>query len=208
MLSNKAYEPQRGKIHKKYFKNALLDSAKTIEFRINLINHYSKKCDTIPTIAISDKGKYYKYEQDKIKIKSKNTFIMGDFIPIAKTLIFLNNNNFIHGDLNLKNIKWTNEGFRLLDFEPSLKQLKHNRECYMITKPYYSSIDMQQNYLSSLTDKIGFIFFMLRSLNKITITQIVEFAKKRNFKQYIGFFEEDLLELNYYGLLEKIYNQK
>ena len=78
----------------------------------------------------------------------------------------------------------------------------------MITKPYYSSIDMQQNYLSSLTDKIGFIFFMLRSLNKITITQIVEFAKKRNFKQYIGFFEEDLLELNYYGLLEKIYNQK
>jgi len=208
MLSHKVYEPQKEKIHKKYFKDALLDSANIIEFRINLINHYSKKCDTIPTIAITDKGKYYKYEQDKIKVKSKKTFLIEDFIPIAKTLTYLNNNNFIHGDLNLKNIKWTNEGFRLLDFEPSLKQLKYNRQCYMITEPYYSSIDIQQNYLSSLTDKIGFIFFMLRSLNKVTITQIVEFAKKRNFKQFIGCFEEELLELNYYGLLDTMYNRK
>jgi len=49
---------------------------------------------------------------------------------------------------------------------------------------------------------------MLRSLNKVTITQIVEFAKKRNFKQFIGCFEEELLELNYYELLDTMYNRK
>lgn len=193
---------------KKYNKYNLLDSSKEIEFRINFINHHTKKDTTVPKTTILINGDFLIYKQEKIKSISKKTFLKEDFFSLARSFTQLNDNGFIHGDINRKNIKWTNSGFKILDLEPSLMQRKNNLECFMITSPYYSTLDIENKKLSVATDKIGFTFFLLRSLNKISVSEIIDFSKNRNFKKYTGFHEKEITDLNYFELINFTFNLK
>ena len=190
---------RRDKLIKTYRKSNLLDSDQDIKYRVNFINSFSSA--SVPETKIIDIGEAYIYEQERVMFKRKSVFSKSDFLSLVQTLNAFLKCNFVHGDINQKNIKWTENGFKIIDFEPSLMQLKQNKRCLMVTDPYFSTIDLGSGSLSSLTDKIGFLFFVSKCLNKVTHHQIKVFSKNRNLKDLIGLNERDLLDMGYDELL-------
>jgi len=66
---------------------------------------------------------------------------------------------FVHGDLNMKNILFDGKNFIIIDLEPSLFQIKNKIKQLMIAPPYWSFNDIQNNTVSTESDKIGFFVF-------------------------------------------------
>ena len=190
---------RKDKLIKTYPKVNLLDSVQDIKFRVNFINSFISA--SAPRTKITDIGEAYIYEQERVRFKRKSVFSKYDFHSLVQTLNTFLKYNFVHGDINQKNIKWTENGFKIIDFEPSIMQLKQNKRCLMVTDPYFSTIDLEKGELSSLTDKIGFLFFVTKCLNKVTHRQIKVFSKNRNLKDLIGLNERDLFDMDYNELL-------
>ena len=57
-------------------------------------------------------------------------------------LEFFESINFIHADLNKKNIIYTDNGFKIIDYEPSLVQIKNQKRQLMVTLPYVLKSDL------------------------------------------------------------------
>ena len=88
------------------------------------------------------------------KIRNPNK---SEIKSIAKQLAFMHRCGLVHGDINAKNI-W-NDGKKaiLLDYEPSLIQLRKGRICMMGTAPRVHPFDRKKMKLTELSDRLGFI---------------------------------------------------
>ena len=168
-----------GYFEKQYFDGELLDSKSEIHKRIKLINlfSYQNYPSLLKTEIYFNKSCYWYRQAAHPKIQPSRMFRKEDFRDIGNALKYFEKEGFVHGDLNRKNIVFTKEGFKIVDLEPSLYQIKNNTAQYMVTSPYFYSKDIANNRITIATDKIGFYFFVLRTLKKISSLDVVKLSK-------------------------------
>ena len=151
-------------IYKIYKKFNLLDNLKDIEKRLSQIVKLSYSMDFIPQTN-------YFYEEDllvmkqkylinKKKLKEINTSKKISLIKkFSQSLDRLYEEGFVHGDINRKNIIYYRNNLFLVDFEPSLLQLKNQTKQWMSTRPYRYHEDIQNNNITVKSDFLGFACF-------------------------------------------------
>ncbi len=83
---------------------------------------------------------------------------------LALSLDSISERGLVHGDINLKNVIWDGWNWILIDWEPILEYTYKNTRFLMATKPYIYSGDIKSFELTSNTDKIGFFFFIKKSI--------------------------------------------
>ena len=151
-------------IYKIYKKFNLLDDLKDIEKRLNQIVKLSSSMDFIPQTN-------YFYEEDLLVMKQKCLINKKKLKEIdssekiklikkfAQSLDELYAEEFVHGDINRKNIIYSENKLFLIDFEPSLLQIKDQTKQWMSTRPYRHHADIQNNNITAKSDFLGFACF-------------------------------------------------
>ena len=151
-------------IYKIYKKFNLLDDLKDIEKRLSQIVKLSSSMDFIPQTN-------YFYEEDLLVMKQKCLINKKKLKEIdssekiklikkfAQSLDKLYAEEFVHGDINRKNIIYSENNLFLIDFEPSLLQIKDQTKQWMSTRPYRHHADIQNNNITAKSDFLGFACF-------------------------------------------------
>ena len=151
-------------IYKIYKKFNLLDDLKDIEKRLSQIVKLSSSMDFIPQTD-------YFYEEDLLVMKQKCLINKKKLKEIdsskkiklikkfAQSLDKLYAEEFVHGDINRKNIIYSENKLFLIDFEPSLLQIKDQTKQWMSTRPYRHHADIQNNNITAKSDFLGFACF-------------------------------------------------
>ena len=151
-------------IYKIYKKFNLLDDLKDIEKRLSQIVKLSSSMDFIPQTN-------YFYEEDLLVMKQKCLINKKKLKEIdssekiklikkfAQSLDKLYAEKFVHGDINRKNIIYSENKLFLIDFEPSLLQIKDQTKQWMSTRPYRHHADIQNNNITAKSDFLGFACF-------------------------------------------------
>ena len=152
-------------IYKIYKKFNLLDDLKDIEKRLSQIVKLSSSMDFIPQTN-------YFYEEDLLVMKQKCLINKKKLKEIdssekiklikkfAQSLDKLYAEEFVHGDINRKNIIYSENNLFLIDFEPSLLQIKDRTKQWMSTRPYRHHDDIQNNNITAKSDFLGFACFI------------------------------------------------
>jgi hypothetical protein len=83
---------------------------------------------------------------------------------LALSLDAISERGLVHGDINLKNVIWDGCNWIVIDWEPILEYTYKNTKVLMATKPYIYSGDIKTFELTNKTDKIGFFFFIKKSM--------------------------------------------
>ena len=158
---------QKNKIlYKIYKKENLLDSAKDLDLRLSQIVELSSSMNFIPEISytyendllIMRQNKLAKDERlDKIEPFEKKLTLAKEF---AQSLDRIHAKGFVHGDINRKNIIYSKNNLFLIDFEPSLLQIKDQTKQWMSTRPYRHHEDIQNNNITAKSDFLGFACFI------------------------------------------------
>ena len=198
------------KYRKIYKEENLLGNKVDILNRVNFINNYSKEIHSLASTSILKNDNIYDYQQEwiynkPIKDNSKNS-LMNKLGQLAEDLSKMSDLEFVHGDINMKNILFNGDRFYVIDLEPSLFQYKKGNKQLMMTIPYWSFNDIQNNTISVESDKIGFFCFCCRILNEeFFIENTIELTRKRQ-EEYVEFLplkEEDLINMSYTALLKE-----
>lgn len=192
-------------IIKEYKYSLLLDSKEEIALRINIINNfdYDKYRALTPTVINYEDDKLI-YTQKYYKKEKLDYYTKADFLEVASALDYFESIRFIHGDINKKNIIHTKDGFKIIDYEPSLYQVRNGLKQHMATIPYIANIDRELNKISILTDKVGFSYFVLRLMGKINTFDVVKISKTYDHQKYIGIEEKKLAQMSYSEILQVI----
>ena len=152
--------------YKLYKKGNLLDSAKDLKLRLCQIVKLSSSMEFIPEIT-------YTYEEDLL-IMRQNKLVKDNQLDkiepfekkltlikqLAQSLDKLHTEGFVHGDINRKNIIYSDDRLCLIDFEPSLQQIKNHTKQWMSTRPYRHYEDIQNNTVTVKSDFLGFGCFV------------------------------------------------
>jgi hypothetical protein len=148
---------------KNYALSDLLDEKSAIISRCRLIEKASLAISSIPKtnfIFFEDKL-VYKQEFVKkenwslISLERKKTAVTN----LAIDLDEMQNMGLVHGDMNYSNFIFDGKFLRLIDFEPSFKQVKNQKRILASGLSFRSKNDYQNNSITSETDKLGFYFF-------------------------------------------------
>jgi serine/threonine protein kinase len=152
-------------VYKIYKKVNLLDDQKDIKIRLSQIVKLSHSMKFIPETNHS-------YEEDLLVMKQKRVTKdkkLQEIEPVQKMILIENfsqsldrlyEEGFIHGDINRKNIIYSEDKLCLIDFEPSLLQLKNQVKQWMSTRPYRHHEDIQNNNITVKSDLLGFGCFI------------------------------------------------
>ena len=152
--------------YKLYKKENLLDSAKDLELRLNQIVKLSSSMEFIPEITYTFEEGLLIMRQDKLSMDNR----LDKIEPFEKKLTLINQlaqslyqmhaEGFVHGDVNRKNIIYSDDRLWLIDFEPSLLQIKNHAKQWMSTMPYIHHDDMKSNTITIKSDLLGFGCFV------------------------------------------------
>ena len=146
----------------------LLDRFDSIKLRCARIESISREFKFIPETTITIDDKELRYEQDFVMRKSLRLLDMTEKIRVlerfADDLEALRKERFIHGDIHRGNI--IHDGYRLnlIDFEPSLRQVRKGRKVVVSTSSVRSLNDRKRRKVSLEADKIGFMRCAMRIL--------------------------------------------
>jgi serine/threonine protein kinase len=148
------------------------------------------------------------YQQSFIaKIKFKK-FKKRCFNQVVDALTYFEKIGFIHGDINRKNILYdAQRGFVIVDYEPSLLQIINGVKKYIVTQPYISKLDIEEKRITVRTDKIGFFYFVLRSLEKINDETIINLSKTLEHRKVIGMSDSEIEDISYDEILNLAWAQ-
>jgi serine/threonine protein kinase len=193
---------------KVYDQNDLLGKRKNILKRIKFINTYSPNIPSFADTLIYEMDNHFIYEQEWVYKKSirdyHKNFLIQKLEQLAGDLDRMSALGYVHGDLNRKNILFNGNYFKIIDLEPSLEQIEHNKKKFMFTIPYWSLNDMDRKEITTETDKIGFLAFCNWVINKnFFIKNSLEKFRER-FKNRIELFsidEADLIKMNFNDLI-------
>lgn len=150
-------------ISKKYPIQHLCQDLSSILERCEKINHYFKEKQNIPYFVIENGF----ITRQAIKIQHKNKKInKNQYQLLKKEVELIHSFGLTHGDINFNNILNINEEtISLIDFEPSLIQIKNNRTTLMYTPGWISPIDLSKKQITELTDQfcLNKIFTLLNN---------------------------------------------
>lgn len=189
---------------KTYPLGSLLCSKKNLQQRVEQINLIGQaELTSVPPVTANLHHSEVSVSQDLIIVMDRSEYHHKEFADVAAALQFFSDIGFVHGDINRRNVPTTRNGFSILDFEPCLKQLDHGRVKTMATVPYISNTDKLRNQISTLTDKLGFFYFVKRVLGTFRPRDIVDLSKSNDHSKYLGFSEKDLVDISYSELLSR-----
>nr|WP_275851470.1 hypothetical protein [Sulfurimonas sp. SAG-AH-194-C20] len=172
-----------------------------------MINNFDyKKYKALVKTNISKHNNIYTYKQTYHKSTKPMSLKQNDFNELILALEYLEKIGFVHGDINKKNIIYTNTGFKLIDYEPSLLQKINNKKQFMVTRPYISKVDLNNNIITSRTDKISFFYFLLRINGSFKTSDIVRLSKNLSHQKYLNMSEDDFIRLSYREILNYVFN--
>lgn len=148
---------------KNYALSDLLDEKSAIISRCRLIEKASLAISSIPKTNFIFSKERLVYMQEFVKkgnwtlisLERKKTAVTNLAIDLDEML----NMGLVHGDLNHSNIIFDGNFLRLIDFEPSFRQVKNQRRILASGLSFRSKNDYQNNSITAETDKIGFYFF-------------------------------------------------
>ena len=106
----------------------------------------------------------------------------------------------VHGDIAYKNIIFADERLYLIDWEPSLYQVRRGRATLVYTEPYLSAMDRKDNTLTSQTDRIGFFFCAFRAIhgiNPLINTMQTIQARQHSQMEFLPMDEHQLVKLSF-----------
>ena len=181
----------------------LLDEKSAIISRCNLIEQASISISSIPKtnfIFLEDKL-VYKQEFVK-KEKWKSISIESKKIALTNLAIDLDemqNLGLVHGDMNYSNFIFDGNLLRIIDFEPSFKQVKNQIRILVSGLSFRSKNDYQNNSITSETDKIGFYFFCEYHLTERNGSgySIEKFYARLNDTLVMKVSEEELIKMKF-----------
>lgn len=187
---------------KTYPLRSLLCSKTNLQQRVEQINLIGRaELPSVPPVTANLHHSGVSVSQDLIIPTDRSEYDHKEFADVAAALQFFSDIGFVHGDINRRNVRPTRNGFSILDFEPCLKQLDDGRVKTMATVPYISNTDKLKNQISTLTDKLGFFYFVKRVLGTFRPRDIVDLSKSNDHSKYLGFSERDLVDVSYSELL-------
>ena len=190
------------KFTKTYTLSSLFCSKKNLQQRVDQINLIGRgELPSVPPVTANLHHSEVRVSQNLITPSDRSEYDHKEFADVAAALQFFSEIGFVHGDINRRNVRSTRDGFSILDFEPCLKQLHHGRVKTMATVPYISNTDKLRNQVSTLTDKLGFFYFVKRVLGTFNPRDIIELSKSNDHSKYLGFNERDLADISYPELL-------
>ena len=152
-------------LYKIYKKDNLLDDPNSIKARLSKIVKLTTSMKFMPKTS-------YLYEKDLLKMDQRQLIMQKDLKEInltkrlslveqfAQSLDEVYEGGFIHGDINRKNIIYSDDRLCLIDFEPSLLQVKDRVKQWMSTRPYRHYEDIQNNNITVKSDFLGFGCFI------------------------------------------------
>lgn len=79
---------------------------------------------------------------------------------MAKSLDSAYSLGLVHGDINKKNVIFTSNICHILDWEPSLFQIRRGRPSWMVTNPWVDKTDLMNRKIGPNTDFLGFWNFL------------------------------------------------
>jgi serine/threonine protein kinase len=203
----KHIKKENGFLVKTYQKKDLLasDTKKRIE-QINSFEYSSYKALTQTTITETQDG--YLYTQPYFKKVQKTHFNKSEFFDLAYALEYLQSIGFIHGDINSKNVIYTDDGFKIIDFEPSLVQIKNGVKQLMITMPYAFKNTLKDEIFNSSLDKLGFFYFLLRVNKLFDSKRVVELRHSLEHSKILKEYDiEDISTFSFRDIVDKIYRR-
>lgn len=139
-----------------------------------------------------------KFIKDSLSVNDRTKLLLR----LSNELALFSKNNFIHGDLNQKNIKLTKDGYVVLDFEPLLSIIKNGKKRHMCTFPYICEQDLDDDTITSRTDKLSFDIFCKKKMDhifteKLSIEYVNKIFLRTNSHFNVTFQEIVLNNINY-----------
>jgi hypothetical protein len=193
----------KDKFVKKYAVDVLCDSQANIAYRIELINKIGEaRLNSVPNVRAELCDDVVIVAQDLITPDKGQKLGLAHLRNLATDLHFISQLGFVHGDINRRNVCATSTSFAVLDFEPCLRQRIGNRIQFKVTLPYLSNKDREKNNVSSLTDKLGFYYFVRRFTGSFGPRDIVQLSRTRNHAAYLGFPEDELNHKTFQELVD------
>lgn len=122
---------------------------------------------------------------------------------LANDLDEMLNLGLVHGDLNYSNVIFDGNLLRIIDFEPSFKQVKNQRKILASGLSFRSKNDYHNNSITSETDKIGFYFFCEYHL---ALGKELGYSRKKFTTRLLGLLtmrasEEELIQMKFTDIL-------
>lgn len=189
-------------------KSNLLDTPTEIDKRIFRINNFDyQKYAALAKTEIYEENSNFIYKQELFKLKKIEKLRKEDFVDVADALDYLNSTGFIHGDLNKKNIIYTSDGFKVIDFEPSLFQIKNGINQLMVTLPYVLDSDLKNNHITETTDKLGFIYFILRVTKQMVSSDVIKLCKSLDHENYLNIKLNEIKKMSYRKFIKRFFNK-
>ena len=186
----------------------LLDDKSSIISRCNLIETASFSISSIPKIHFIFLKDQLVYRQEYVK-KEKWKIISLESKKLALTNLAIDLDEMqdlglVHGDMNYSNFIFDGNLLRLIDFEPSFKQVKNQRRILASGLSFRSKNDYQNNSITSETDKIGFYFFCeyhLTQGNNLGYSRR-KFYARLNDSLPMKVSEEELIKMKFADILK------
>jgi hypothetical protein len=186
-------------------KNFYGNENETISRILNINSLNYPKYNSLVRTSIHSEKDFYLYEQDFLQIIKPYNLSKDMLFTLSDSLNYLDEMGFVHGDLNRKNIVFTKSNLKVIDLEPSLYQIKNNKRCLMITMPYISKFDLKNRVITNRTDKLGFIYFILRVNHFLSSKDIVDLSQDLEHSRILQLTENELDEMDYYDLVNYAY---
>ena len=146
----------------------LLDQFESIKLRCERIESISREFAFIPETSITIDDRELRYEQDFVTRKSLSLIDVAAKMQVleqfADDMEALHNRRFVHGDIHRGNIIYDGCRLNLIDFEPSLRQVRKGRKVIVSTSSVRSLNDRKRKKVSIEADKIGFMRCAIRIL--------------------------------------------
>ena len=181
----------------------LLDEKSSIISRCNLIENVSFSISSIPKVNFIFLKDKLLYKQEFVKKeKWKSISLESKKIALTNLAIDLDemqNLGLVHGDMNYSNFIFDGNLLRIIDFEPSFKQVKNQRRILVSGLSFRSKNDYQNNSITSETDKIGFYFFCEHHLTQGNGLgySIEKFYARLNNTLVMKVGEEELIKMKF-----------
>lgn len=184
----------------------LLDEPSAIRSRIQIINALPfDEFEALPATCLTWlSDTVLEYRQAYVLPEKPNSLDdKTPFLALVATLDYLQSIDFVHGDVNAKNLIYSSNRFHLIDFEPSFYRIKLGQRALMATRPYLARLDREQGIVSSRTDKLGFFYFVLRMRGKFDASDRNRLTHTMDHSAYLGFDENELDSTTFGELLDR-----
>jgi len=156
-------------IEKSWSWSHLLETTTEIERRIDLISSLSIRIESVP------ETRFIKLDNELKQVQKKVTpchyppqeWDRQKLIKLAISLDELSSAGLVHGDLCPRNICWDGVQYWIIDWEPSLWQIRKGRPTLIYTHPFIAPSEIgTTSSLTSLSDKVAFALTILKVSTK------------------------------------------